>query len=135
VAPGVSFSMFLNDLWHVIAMISTVVAYQPPHGAASAAGSGTHWFAIGLLVGILVWIIAPGWVKGLVITFDLVAVGWSTGILNYSHSSHGRWVPVAVLGIIVGIAIGMYRGLRALSEHEYLTRLGGMKTRGWWPFS
>ena len=115
-------------------MISIVVAYQPPHGAASAVGSGTHWFAIGMLVGILVWMFAPGWVKGLVITFDLVALGWSTGILNYSHSAHGRWVPVAVLGIIVGISIGMIRGLRALSEHEFLTRRSGMASRGWWPF-
>jgi hypothetical protein len=116
-------------------MISAVVAYQPPHGAAAAAGSGTHWFALGMLVGILAWVIAPGWVKGLVLAGDLVALGWDIGILNYSHSAHGRWVPIAVIALIVGIAIGMYRGLRALSEHEYLTRVGGMRARGWWPFS
>jgi hypothetical protein len=115
-------------------MIRTVLAYQPPHGAASSAGSGTHWFAIGLLVGFLVAVVGPGWVKGLVVLFDLVALGWSTGILHYTHTGSGRWVFVAVLGLIVGIAIGMIRGLRALGEHEYLSRRSGMAARGWWPF-
>lgn len=115
-------------------MIRTVLAFQQPHGAAAAGGSGTHWFAVGLLAGFVVAVVAPGWIKALVIVFDLVALGWSTGILNYSHSVNGRWVFVAVLGLVVGLAIGMIRGLRALSEHEFLTRRTGMRARGWWPF-
>jgi hypothetical protein len=131
---GVSLSVIRIRLWHVIAMIRTVLAYEPPHGAASSAGSGTHWFAIGLLVGFAVAAFTPGIVKGLVLLFDVVALGWSTGILHYSDTGNGRWVLIAVAAAIVGIGIGTIRGLRMLGEHEYLTRHSGMGGRGWWPF-
>ncbi len=113
-------------------MTSTVVALAHPHGAASAGGSGTHWFAIGLLAGMLVISFAPGWLLGLIITFDLVALGWSFGILHYADTGNGRWVLVAVAFLLIGLFFGVLRGLRLLSNHELNTRLGGIRARGWW---
>jgi hypothetical protein len=111
-------------------MTSVMVAVSKPHGAASALGSGTHWFAIGLLVGILAVFFAPAWLTGLIIVFDLVALGWSSGILTYAHSAHGRWVLVAVPFLLLGLYIGVLRGLRHLSDSELATRLGNIRRMG-----
>ncbi len=111
-------------------MTHTVLALTHPHGAASASSSGTHWFAIGLLVGIATVAFAPGWVTALVIVFDLVALGWSFGILNYTHSAGGRWVLVAVLFLFIGLFIGVLRGLRHVGEAEYTTRLTNIRKLG-----
>jgi len=111
-------------------MISTVLAIPHPHGAASAAGSGTHWFAIGLLVGVLAVMVAPPWLTGLAVVFDLVALGWSSGILNYAHTSSGRWVLVAVPFLLVGLYFGVIRGLRHLGDTEFSARLGNIRKMG-----
>jgi hypothetical protein len=113
-------------------MTHTVLAVTHPNGAASAVGSGTHWFAIGLLVGMAAIRIAPGWLTALIITFDIVALGWSFGILHYADTGSGRWVLIAVLFLLIGLFIGAIRGLRLLGDHEYLTRRNGMRARGWW---
>jgi hypothetical protein len=113
-------------------MTSTVLALAHPHGAAKAGGSGTHWFAIGLLVGMVAISLAPGWLLGLIIVFDLVALGWSFGILHYADTSNGKWVLIAVLFLLIGMFWGVIRGLRHLGEHEFLTRLGGIRSRGRW---
>ena len=113
-------------------MIHAVVAVGLPHGAASAGGTATHWLAIGILVGILAVFFAPAWLLTLIIIFDLVALGWSFGILNYAHSAHGRWVIVAVPFLLIGLYIGVLRGLKLLSNHEAATRLTGIRARGWW---
>jgi len=113
-------------------MTHTLLAIAHPNGPASAVGSGTHWFAIGLLVGVIAVWFAPGWLMGLIITFDLVALGWSFGILHYTDTGNGRWVLVAVVFLLIGLFIGVVRGLRLLSNHEMTTRLGGIRARGWW---
>jgi hypothetical protein len=103
-----------------------------PHGAASAFGSSTHWFAIGLLVGFVVALIAPGLVKGLVILFDLVALGWSSLILGYADSTRGRWVLIATAFLLIGMFWGVIRGLRHLGDAEYAGRLGNIRRLGRW---
>jgi len=103
-----------------------------PHGAASTLGSGTHWFAIGLLVGVGVMLIAPGFVKGLVILFDLVALGWSSIILGYTDSARGRWVLIGIAFLLLGLFIGVARGLRHLGDAEFNTRLGNIRKMGRW---
>jgi hypothetical protein len=113
-------------------MTHTVLAIAHPTGPASSVGSGTHWFAIGLLVGMAVITFAPGWLVGVIIACDIVALGWSFGILHYADTGNGRWVLVAIVFLLVGLYFGARRGLRMLSEHEFLGRLGGMKARGWW---
>jgi hypothetical protein len=112
-------------------MTHTVLAITHPNGAASAVGSGTHWFAIGLLVGMVAISFAPGWLTALIVTFDLVALGWSFGILHYADTGTGRWVLIAVLFLVIGLFLGTIRGLKLLSEHEFLTRRNGMRARGW----
>jgi hypothetical protein len=104
-----------------------VLALGHPHGAAATQGTGTYWFAIGLLVGIATAMFAPAWVTGLVIVFDLVALGWSSGILHFSDKGNGRWVLVAVLFLFIGLYLGVLRGLKYVSEAEFRTRLGNIR--------
>ena len=104
-----------------------VLALGHPHGAAATQGTGTYWFAIGLLVGIATAMFAPAWVTGLVIVFDLVALGWSTGILHFTDKGNGRWVLVAVLFLFIGLYLGVLRGLKYVSEAEFRTRLGKIR--------
>jgi putative effector of murein hydrolase LrgA (UPF0299 family) len=127
---GVSFLADSECLWDVTPVTHTVLALTHPHGAAASAWSTTHWFAIGLLVGVATVFFAPGWVTGLVILFDLVALGWSSGILNYTHSPGGRWVLIAVLFLFIGLFLGVVRGLRHLSDAEFTTRLGNIRKLG-----
>jgi hypothetical protein len=107
----------------------TVLALPHPHGPASAASSGTHWFAIGLLVGV-VTMLTPGFIRAVVILFDIVALGWSYGILHWADSAEGRWVWIAVLFLLIGLFVGVIRGLRHLSEAEFTTRLGNIRKLG-----
>jgi hypothetical protein len=107
----------------------TVLALTHPHGPASAASSGTHWFAIGLLVGV-VTMLTPGFIRAVVIIFDIVALGWSYGILHWADSSEGHWVWVAVLFLFIGLFVGVVRGLIHLSESEFRTRLGNIRRLG-----
>jgi hypothetical protein len=111
-------------------VIHTVLALTHPHGPAAVSSSGTHWFAIGLLVGVAAAAFAPGWVTALIIVFDLVALGWSFGILNYVHSTGGRWVLVAVLFLFIGLFIGVLHGLRHVGEAEFTTRLTNIRKLG-----
>ena len=108
------------------------VAATTPHGAASTVGTGTYWLAIGLLVGMAAKAWAPGWLLGLIITFDIVALGWSFGILHYADTGNGRWVLVGVAFLLLGLFLGRGQGLKMLSVHEFLTRRTGMRNRGWW---
>ena len=98
-----------------------------PVGAASSPGTPTYWFAIGLLVGIAAAWWAPGWLTGLVILFDLVALGWSSVILHYTDRAAGRWVLVAALFLVIGMYFGVLHGLRYVSEAEMTTRLGNIR--------
>jgi len=83
-----------------------------------------------LLVGIVAVLVAPGWVTGLIILFDLVALGWSFGILNYAHSPGGRWVLIAALFLVIGLFLGVVRGLRHLGDAEFSARLGNIRKLG-----
>jgi hypothetical protein len=103
-----------------------------PHGPAAAAWSSTHWFAIGLLVGFLVALVAPGFVKGVVIACDLIALGWSSVILGYTDSARGRWVLVGIAFLLVGMFIGVIRGLRHLGDAEFAGRLTNIRRLGRW---
>jgi hypothetical protein len=111
-------------------MTAAILAIQPPHGAASSVGSGTHWLAIGLLAGILVARIAPPWLMWVIIIFDLVALGWSFGILRYTDSARGRWVLIGAIFLVIGLFLGVKNGLKHLSEAEYTTRLSNIRKLG-----
>lgn len=111
-------------------MTHIVLAVTPPHGAASSIGSGTYWFAIGLLAGFAAALLAPGWLKGLIILFDLVALGWTSGILNYTHTANGRWILIAVPFLLVGLFVGVVRGLRHLGDTEFRGRLANVRKAG-----
>jgi hypothetical protein len=113
-------------------MTHIVLALGHPHGPASTPGTPTYWFAIGLLVGIASAFFAPGWLTALVITFDLVALGWSSVILHYTDTGTGRWVLVAALFLAIGLYLGVMRGLKYLGEAEYGTRLGNIRKNGRW---
>jgi len=103
-----------------------------PAGPASAAGTSTHWFAIGLLVGVLVMLVAPAFVRGIVILFDIVALGWSSVVLGYTDSTRGRWVLIGTAFLLVGMFIGVVRGLRHLGDAEFVTRLTNIRKLGRW---
>jgi len=107
----------------------TVLALTHPHGPASAASSGTHWFAIGLLVGVVA-MLTPPLIRALVIIFDVVALGWSYGILHWADSAGGRWVWIALLFLFIGLFIGVINGLKHLSAAEFTTRLGNIRKLG-----
>ena len=111
-------------------MTHFVLAFSHPHGAASTPGTGTYWFAIGLLVGMAAVMFAPAWLTGLIILFDLVALGWSSGILHYTDTGGGRWVLVAALFLAIGLYLGVLRGLKYVSEAEFRTRLGNIRRNG-----
>jgi hypothetical protein len=111
-------------------MMGVVLAIGHPHGAASAPGSETYWFAIGLLVGVVAAMVAPGWLTALIVVFDLVALGWMTGILGYAHKSTGHWVYVALPALAIGLYFGVVRGLRHLSDSEFRTRLTNIRRNG-----
>jgi hypothetical protein len=104
-----------------------------PHGAASALGSGTHWFAIGLLVGVAV-AFTPLFVRIPVIVFSIVALGWSFGILNYiDHArTRGPWVLIAAAFLLLGMALGVVRGLRHLGDAEFIARRRNIRAIGRW---
>ena len=110
-------------------MTHTVLALTHPHGPASASWSGTHWLGIGLLVGV-VTMLTPPLIRALVIIFDIVALGWSFGILNWADSSSGHWVWIALIFLLIGLFIGVIHGLRHLSDSEFNTRLGNIRRLG-----
>jgi hypothetical protein len=102
-----------------------------PHGPASAPWSSTHWFAIGLLVGVLV-AFSPAIVKVPVIVFAIVALGWTSVILGYTDSTRGRWVLIGTAFLFLGMFLGVMRGLRHLGDAEYVGRLGNIRRLGRW---
>jgi hypothetical protein len=106
------------------------LAIAHPHGAASVIGTGTYWFAIGLLAGVVASMLAPGWLTAVIVVFDLVALGWTSGILNYTHSSRGRWVLIAIPFLLIGLFAGVLRGLRHLGDVEFNTRRRGIRGLG-----
>lgn len=109
-----------------------VLALTHPHptGAASRPGTGTYWFAIGLLVGMIAMRVAPGWLVGVIIAADVVALGWSFGILHYADTGNGRWVWVALVFLMIGLYVGVIHGLRHLSDSEMGTRLRNIRSMG-----
>ena len=111
-------------------MTHTVLALPHPHGAATSGSSTTHWFAIGLLVGAATIAFTPPLIKALVIMFDIVALGWSYGILHWADSAAGHWVWIALLFLLIGLFLGVVRGLRHLSDTEFNTRLGNIRKLG-----
>jgi hypothetical protein len=119
----------LSPMTHVLLALS-----HPTHpvGAASTPGTPTYWFAIGLLVGMAAAWWAPGWLAGLVITFDLVALGWSSVILHYTGTAAGKWVLIAAVFLVIGMFIGVVNGLRHLGEAEYRTRRISIRRIGGW---
>jgi hypothetical protein len=100
------------------------------HGAASHVGTGTYWFAIGLLVGILLSSFGPAWLRWIVFTGDLVALGWSVNILHYADTGTGRWVLIAVAFLLIGMFIGVVNGLRHLGDAEMRARLTNIRRIG-----
>ena len=108
----------------------SLLALVRPHGAASVVGSGTYWFAIGLLAGVISSKVAPGWLTALIVVFDVVALGWTAGILNYTHSSGGQWIFIAIPFLLVGLFIGVSRGLRHLGDAEFRARQGNVRRLG-----
>jgi hypothetical protein len=77
-------------------------------------------------------LIAPGFVRGLVILFDLVALGWSSIILGYTDSARGRWVLIGTAFLFIGMFLGVARGLRHLGDAEYAGRLRNIRNIGRW---
>jgi hypothetical protein len=122
--------MQANGCATLLNVTHTVLAFAHPHGAASHQGTGTFWLAIGVLVGMAAVWFAPGWVKTLVLIFDLVALGWSAVILHYTDTGLGRWVWVAAIFLVIGMFIGVKNGLKHLSSSEYGTRLGNIRKNG-----
>ncbi len=116
----------------LIRVIHIVLALTHPQGAASRPGTGTYWFAIGLLVGMITIWFAPPWLVWVIITADIVALGWSFGILHYADTGNGRWVWVAALFLIIGLYFGVKHGLRHLSDSEMATRLRNIRNMGRW---
>jgi hypothetical protein len=125
----VSFFAGAHGIWNFVAM-NVASSITHPHGAASSLGSSTHWFAIGLLIGVLLMWVGPPLVQGLVILFDLVALGWSSVILGYADSARGRWVLIGTAFLFLGMFIGVVRGLRHLGDAEYVARLGNIRRLG-----
>jgi hypothetical protein len=123
---------FLADskwLWDVTPVTHTVLALTHPHGAATSASSTTHWFAIGLLVGV-VTMLTPPVIRAAVILFDIVALGWSYGILHWADTSRGHWVWIALLFLLIGLFVGVIRGLRHLSDFEFGARRKNIRSIG-----
>jgi len=110
----------------------TVLAFAHPQGAASHQGTGTFWLAIGVLVGMAAVWFTPGWVKTLVVIFDLFALGWSAVILRYTDTGVGRWVWIGAICLLLGMFIGVKNGLKHLSGSEYGTRLSNIRKNGHW---
>ena len=109
-----------------------VLAISHPHGAAATPGTPTYWFAIGLLAGMAVVWWTPGFVKTLVIIFDLVALGWSAVILHWADKGSGRWVWIAIPFLLLGMFIGVINGLKHLGSSEYRGRLTNVRKNGGW---
>ena len=109
-----------------------VLAISHPQGAAATPGTPTYWFAIGLLAGMAVVWWTPGFVKTLVIIFDLVALGWSAVILHWADKGSGRWVWIAIPFLLLGMFIGVINGLKHLGSSEYRGRLTNVRKNGGW---
>jgi hypothetical protein len=113
-------------------MTHFMLAFSHPQGSASMPGTGTYWFALGILVGMATVWFTPGLVKSLVVVFDLVALGWSAVILHYSGTGMGRWMWVAAVFLLIGMALGVVHGLRHLGEAEYRGRKTSIRRIGGW---
>ncbi len=125
--------MLTNAVYAILRhMTHVVLAFGHPHGPASTPGTGTYWFAIGLLVGMATVWFTPGLVKALVMVFDLVALGWSAVILHYTDTGTGRWVLIAALFLIIGMFLGVLNGLRHLGESEFRGRKASVRKIGGW---
>jgi len=114
------------------AMTHLVLALSHPAGAASSPGTPTYWFAIGILVGMATVWFTPGWIKTMVIIFDLVALGWSAVILHYSGTGAGRWLWIAAVFLVIGMFFGVTNGLRHLGESEFRGRRSAIRKIGGW---
>ncbi len=113
-------------------MTHVVLAFAHPHGAASSEGTGTYWFAIGMLAGMATIWFTPGWLKAIVLICDLVALGWSAVILHYTDTGTGRWVLVAAAFLLIGMFIGVLNGLRHLGDAEFRSRRNTIRKIGGW---
>jgi hypothetical protein len=123
--------LLANTTYATLSRVTHIVlAFVHPVGAAHRPGTGTYWFAIGLLVGMIAMRVAPGWLIGVIIAADIVALGWSFGILHYADTGNGRWVWVAVVFLMIGLYIGVIHGLRHLSDSEMATRLRNIRGMG-----
>lgn len=74
--------------------------------------------------------LTPPAIRAAVILFDIVALGWSYGILHWADTAKGHWVWIALLFLFIGLFLGVVRGLRHLSDAEFTTRLGNIRKLG-----
>jgi hypothetical protein len=133
IPPYVCRFLLRNATYATLMRVTHIVlalAHPHPTGAASRPGTGTYWFAIGLLVGMIAMRVAPGWLVGVIFAADIVAVGWSFGILHYADTGNGRWVWVALVFLLIGLYVGVMHGLQHLSVWEYTSRLKNIRSMG-----
>jgi len=97
------------------------------HSAASAPLAGSHLFWIALLVGLLIALIAPGWVGWILVAVALVALGVPSHVPHTGGTSGLAWLLVAAAALVVGLHFGRIRGLRHLGESEFRGRRANIR--------
>jgi hypothetical protein len=97
------------------------------HSTASAPLTGNHLFWIALLVGLLIALIAPGWVAWILVAVALIVVGAPAHIPHTGGSSVLAWLLVAATALVVGLYFGRIRGLRHLGESEFRVRRANIR--------
>jgi hypothetical protein len=99
----------------------------------------THWLCIGILAGMVIVFLAPGWLK--IVAF--VAALWFSGLLGHfkllhSHE-HFHWSVPPLLYLVGGVAIAFFgwhyarrRGLVQLGDFELENRWRNLRTVSKW---
>jgi hypothetical protein len=100
-----------------------VFAAVPSKSAITGYFTGSHYFWLGLLIGLVVVFLA-GWIRLLMAIVAVFMLGWVHVVDHHVSFSPGalKWVVVALIGLAVGLWWGRMRGLRQLGESDFRIR-------------
>lgn len=92
------------------------------HSTTAGSLTGGHMFWIGVLIGVVVGALFPGWVAFVLAGVAFIGAGLFQAATHHAGSGRVSYLVVGVIALLVGLFFGRARGLRHLGEAEFRTR-------------